>query len=74
MVALLMPIAILPGLVVLVLPAEIYLFDWIYSEVKGAKNKGPIHSKALDYNETSASAEAERERTMTQRIYPPATA
>jgi hypothetical protein len=71
MVALLMPVAILPGLVVLVLPAEIYLFDWVYSEVKGAKNKGPVHSKALEYNETSAEAEAEKERIVTQRVYPP---
>ena len=69
MVALLMPIAILPSLVVLVLPAEIYLFDWVYSQVKGAKNKGPIHSKTLEYNETSA--EAEKERIVTQRVYPP---
>jgi len=71
MVALLMPIAMLPGLVVLVLPAEIYLFDWVYSEVRRTKNKGPIYSQALDHNEVSAEAEAEKERIMTQRVYPP---
>lgn len=70
-VALLVPISIIPGLVVLVLPAEVYLFDWVYSEVKRTKNKGPVHSKALEYNETSAEAETEKERIVTQRVYPP---
>ncbi|MFX1603841.1 MAG: hypothetical protein ACFFCK_10175, partial [Promethearchaeota archaeon] len=57
-------------LVVLVLPAEIYLFDWVYSEVKGARNKGPIHSKALDHNDISVESEAEKKRIMAQAAYP----
>ncbi len=71
MFALLMPLAVIPGLIVLVLPAEIYLFDWVYSEYKGSKNKETTHTKTIDNTGASSHIEAEKERVMTRRIYPP---
>ncbi len=71
MFALLMPLAVIPGLILLVLPAEIYLFDWVYSEFKGSKNKEITRSKFIDNTGASSHIEAEKERVVTRRIYPP---
>ncbi|MHA1949577.1 MAG: hypothetical protein ACXAAO_03425 [Candidatus Thorarchaeota archaeon] len=63
--ALLIPVTFLPGLAILVLPSEVYLIDWIYSQLKPTDK---IKLCDLSNEEKGDFSRAEKERNATEDI------
>ncbi len=60
-VTLLVPVIWIPGLVILVLPSEVYLIDWIHLQYAKSLTRQSLFDQSSESN--SNLAEAERKRT-----------